>query len=160
MSFPQGLATSITLFLLLAAPLHGQELGDRSKVVLGGVPFSVSVIGAEDVSTLVEIRDQGGTLLGSGAVAAGESRTFTGLRLESRDQLPLQVRMGDTVETLTVPYAPGWFSLMPPLVAIVLALAFKEVITALLAGIWLGALAVAGYDPVQATWRVVDQYVV
>ncbi len=160
MSFPQGFAASLTLFLLLAVPLQGQELGDRSKVVLGGVPFSVSVIGAEDLSTLVEIRDQAGTLLGSGAVAAGETRTFTGLRVESRNQLPLQVRMGDAVESLSVPYAPGWFSLMPPLVAIVLALAFKEVITALLAGIWLGALAVAGYDPVQATWRVVDQYVV
>jgi Na+/H+ antiporter NhaC len=49
---------------------------------------------------------------------------------------------------------------MPPLVAIALALAFKEVITALLAGIWLGTLAVAGYDPIQATWRLVDQYVV
>ena len=51
-------------------------------------------------------------------------------------------------------------SILPPLLAIVLALIFKEVITALLAGIWLGALVVVVYNPLLATWRVVDLYVV
>ncbi|NNF25756.1 MAG: Na+/H+ antiporter NhaC family protein [Gemmatimonadetes bacterium] len=160
MSLCKGFATPIVLLLALAIPASGQQLGDRAKVVLGGVPFSMTVEGADSQSTLVEVRDQAGNLLGSGAVAAGDSRTFTGLLVTSRDQLPLQVRMGDVVETVSIPYAPGWFSLMPPLLAIALALLFKEVVTALLAGIWLGALAVAGYNPVQATWRLIDQYVV
>ena len=160
MSLFKGFATSIPLLVALTFPASGQELGDHSKVVLSGVPFSVTVAGAATQSTLVEIRDQAGTLLGSGAVAAGDSRSFTGLVVDSRGQFPLEVRLGDTVETLSIPFAPGWFSLLPPLLAIVLALAFKEVITALLAGIWLGALAVAGYNPLQATWRLIDQYVV
>ena len=160
MSLFKGFATSIPLLVALTFPASGQELGDHSKVVLSGVPFSVTVAGAATQSTLVEIRDQAGTLLGSGAVAAGGSRSFSGLVVDSRGQFPLEVRLGDTVETLSIPFAPGWFSLLPPLLAIVLALAFKEVITALLAGIWLGALVVAGYNPLQATWRLIDQYVV
>ena len=160
MSLFKGCAPSILLFLAMALPASGQQLGDRAKVVLGGVPFSMTVEGSDSESILVEIRDQTGDLLGSGAVAAGESRTFTGLLVGSSAQLPLQVRMGDTLETVPMPYAPGWFSLLPPLLAIALALLFKEVVTALLAGIWLGALAVAGYNPIQATWRLIDQYVV
>ena len=158
--------TALAGFLLLAAALgsasaHGQNLiADGPGVVLSSVPFELSVHGAAEHSTLVEIRDAEGNLLASGPVAAGETREFRDISVASSELLPLQVRAGDLVEDFSRPFAPGWFSLLPPLVAIVLALIFKEVITALLAGIWLGALAVAGYNPLQATWRLIDQYVV
>ena len=156
---PLGLFVSL---LLLSAPTgtHAQEVAEAPKVILSSVPFTVAVQGAAGFSTLVEIRDAGGTLLASGPVGRGEVREFRDIRIASRDGLPLQVRAGDAVTEISRPFAPGWFSLLPPLVAIVLALIFKEVIAALLAGIWLGALAVAGYNPLQATWRLVDQYVV
>ena len=148
--------------VLLAAPLavSAQEVADAPSVILASVPFTVAVRGADDFSTLVEIRDSGGTLLASGPVGAGETREFHDITVASRDALPLQVRAGVVTEEISRPFAPGWFSILPPLVAIALALIFKEVITALLAGIWLGALAVAGYNPLQATWRLIDQYVV
>ena len=146
----------------LAAPLAGsaQEVVEAPSVILASVPFTVAVRGGDGFSALVEIRDSGGALLASGPVAAGETRAFGDISVSTRDALPLQVRAGDAVEEISRPFAPGWFSILPPLIAIVLALVFKEVITALLAGIWLGALAVAGYNPLQATWRLVDQYVV
>ena len=149
-------------FLLLAAPLAAgaQEAVEAPKVILASIPFSVSVHGGAELSSLVEVRDASGALLASGAVGAGAVREFEGISVGSRDAMPLVVRVGDTVHEISRPFAPGWFSILPPLIAIVLALVFKEVITALLAGIWLGALAVAGYNPIQATWRVVDQYVV
>ncbi len=150
------------ILLPLAAPPAGsaQEVVEAPAVILASVPFTVAVRGGDDFSTLVEIRDAGGALLASGPVAAGEVRAFGDVRISARDALPLQVRAGDAVEEISRPFAPAWFSILPPLIAIVLALVFKEVVTALLAGIWLGALAVAGYNPLQATWRLVDQYVV
>ena len=156
---PLGLLTSL---LLVAAPVGtgAQEVVEAPKVILSSVPFTVAVQGAPALSTLVEIRDARGTLLASGPVGAGETREFRDLAIDSRDALPLQVRAGDTVTPISRPFAPGWFSILPPLLAIVLALIFKEVITALLAGIWLGALVVVGYNPLLAMWRVVDQYVV
>jgi Na+/H+ antiporter NhaC len=83
-----------------------------------------------------------------------------GLVVSSRDRLPLTVQIGQVSEEVSRPFAPGWFSLAPPVFAIVLALVFKEVITALLAGVWLGALAVAGYNPLAAIWRTIDLYAV
>jgi hypothetical protein len=41
---------------------------------------------------------------------------------------------------MTAPIEPGWLTLLPPLVTIVLALVFREVVSSLFAGIWLGAL--------------------
>lgn len=60
---------------------------------------------------------------------------------------------------MTVPIEPGWLSLLPPLVTIVLALVFREVVTSLFAGIWLGALFLESWDPLRAALRSVDQYV-
>jgi len=148
--------------VVLTTPLAGgaQEVVEAPAVILASVPFSVTVRGGPDYSALVEIQDAGGVLLASGPVGAGETREFRNISVASRSALPLQVRAGDFVQEISRPFAPGWFSILPPLVAIVLALIFKEVITALLAGIWLGALAVAGYNPLQATGRLIDQYVV
>ena len=155
--------TLYTCLLLVAAAspaVHAQEAVEGPKVILSSVPFSLTVHGGAEISSLVEVRDAGGMLLASGTVGAGEERELRDLSVDSRDALPLQVRIGETVHLVSAPYAPAWFSILPPLIAIVLALIFKEVITALLAGIWLGALAVAGYNPLQATWRLVDEYIV
>src|SRR6056297_451064 len=46
------------------------------------------------------------------------------------------------------PENAGWISILPPLVAIGLALAIRQVIPALFAGIWIGAWATTGFSPV------------
>ncbi|MFV2007522.1 MAG: Na+/H+ antiporter NhaC family protein [Longimicrobiales bacterium] len=159
-SLHRALVWSMAMLVLVAPSLSAQELAQAPKVILGGVPFSVTLEGAKDTASVYEIRDSGGAVLASGSVEAQESTTIEGLVVANRSGLPLEVRMGGVTETLDRPFAYGWFSLMPPLIAIAMALIFREVITALLAGVWLGALAVAGYNPLQALWRVVDSYVV
>jgi Na+/H+ antiporter NhaC len=51
-----------------------------------------------------------------------------------------------------------WLSLVPPLVAIVLAIWLKDVIVALLAGVFAGALALAGGNPFFAFLRTIDTH--
>ena len=46
---------------------------------------------------------------------------------------------------------PGWLSLAPPLIAIALALLTREVVLSLFAGVWMGALFLAGWDPLVGT---------
>ena len=159
---PARTAWRVVSLLLLATPIgaSAQEVVEGPRVVLGSVPFTLTVHGGEELSSMVEVRSAQGTLIASGTVGAREVREFRNIVVRARGELPLDVRVGDTTHAVDRPFAPGWFSILPPLVAIALALIFKEVITALLAGVWLGALAVAGYNPVQATWRLVDQYVV
>ena len=130
------------------------------RVILGGVPFTLELQGDAGVALDYEVRDAQGTVLRSGSVGAGGTATVNGLVVSTRNGLPLTVQLGQVSEELSRPFAPGWFSLAPPVLAILLALLFKEVITALLAGVWLGALAVAGYNPLSAMWRTIDLYAV
>ena len=60
---------------------------------------------------------------------------------------------------------PLWLSILPPLLAILLALIFKEVVVSLFSGIWLGAFIVGGlrvdsiYYFLQSFYEVVSKYV-
>ncbi len=61
---------------------------------------------------------------------------------------------------------PLWLSILPPLIAIVLALVFKEVIISLFVGVWAGAFIAGGlrfdsfYYLLVSFWEVVSNYVV
>jgi Na+/H+ antiporter NhaC len=50
----------------------------------------------------------------------------------------------------------SWWSLLPPLVAIVLALAFHDVLIALVIGVWIGTTMVAGGNPATGFLRFID----
>jgi Na+/H+ antiporter NhaC len=54
---------------------------------------------------------------------------------------------------------PGWISLLPPVLAIVLALVFKEVVTSLFLGVWFGAFFYAGLNPITGTLRAIDTFI-
>ena len=49
-----------------------------------------------------------------------------------------------------------WWSLLPPLVAIVLALAYRDVLIALVMGVWIGTTMVAGGNPAAGFLRFID----
>ncbi|MFZ1728993.1 MAG: Na+/H+ antiporter NhaC family protein [Bacteroidota bacterium] len=55
---------------------------------------------------------------------------------------------------------PGILSILPPLLAIVLALVLRQVIVSLFAGVWLGAVFVFDYDPFGGFLRVLDHYII
>lgn len=67
---------------------------------------------------------------------------------------------------LRIKRIPLWLSVMPPIIAILLALLFKEVILSLFIGIWTGAFIVGGmrveslYYFMLSIWRVVEKYMV
>ncbi len=149
-----------TALVLLSGPLAGQGVEDHPAVVMGGLSFSLTLEGAPGESSWFEVRSADGTLLRSGTIDANESLVVPDLVVESSAGLPLEVRVGDATESVDAHYAPAWYSIVPPLVAILLALVFREVLAALFAGVWLGALAVAGFNPLAATWRTVDTFVV
>ncbi len=51
-------------------------------------------------------------------------------------------------------------ALVPPLMAIILALVLRQVVLALFAGVWAGALVIAGFDPIASLLRSFDHYIV
>lgn len=54
---------------------------------------------------------------------------------------------------------PGWWSVLPPLIAIAVALALKEVVIALFSGVYLGALMLYQWNPFTAFARTVDSVI-
>ncbi|HSN53855.1 MAG TPA: Na+/H+ antiporter NhaC family protein [Candidatus Sulfomarinibacteraceae bacterium] len=54
--------------------------------------------------------------------------------------------------------AGSWWSLLPPLVAITLALVFRDVLLSLFTGVWLGATLVADGNAAAGFLRVIDTY--
>lgn len=153
----------LALIATLTVPvsLGAQEVVEPPSVVLRGVPFELSLAGAPAGPALpYRVVDAHGSVLAEGTVAAGATAVAQGLEVADRSALPLTVTVGATETQLAPTLTRGWFSLAPPIIAILIALIFREVVTALFAGVWLGALAVAGFNPLEATWRVVDGYVV
>lgn len=54
---------------------------------------------------------------------------------------------------------PGWLSIVPPLLAILLALLIRQVITSLAAGIFIGSLFIYDFNPMVALLRFADHFI-
>lgn len=72
----------------------------------------------------------------------------------------ISVRDRDATAVKTVRAIPGLLSILPPLLAIVLALLLRQVLISLFAGIWLGSVFLFDYDPIGGVFRVADHFVV
>jgi len=66
-------------------------------------------------------------------------------------------------DEFTIRGIPFWLTILPPLIAILLALVFKEVLISLFAGIWTGAFIASGLS-IQGLWlsfmSVLDTYII
>ncbi|UIZ26077.1 hypothetical protein KXD40_001622 [Peronospora effusa] len=62
------------------------------------------------------------------------------------------------VHTTSVAVSPGWISLLPPLVTLLMSAVLGQVTVSLLAGIWCGAIIVSNGNPFVAFLRTFDQY--
>ena len=68
--------------------------------------------------------------------------------------------VGPFMETDALAHLPGWLTVVPPVLAIVLAIALREVVVSLFAGVWLGSTLIHGYDPLTGLLRAIDHYAV
>lgn len=139
---------------------------DAPRIVLTGLPFSLTVRATGFESPVsISIHGAGGRRLGGGTLVPGEDLVVEGLGIEGRQELPLSISTGAETENATVVASvsprtlPGWTSLLPPLLAIILALVFKEVVTSLFIGVWLGAFIFAGLHPITGTMRAIDTFI-
>ncbi len=67
---------------------------------------------------------------------------------------PAAVRAETSVRAI-----PGWLSVVPPILAIGLALVFRDVLVSLFLGVFSGALILASWNPVSAFARSIDGFI-
>ena len=86
------------------------------------------------------------------------------VKSESAQKL-MYLRQDENTQRISVKSIPLWLSIVPPLLAIIIALIFKEVIVALFIGIWSGALIAGGFSLgniggiVSSFFKVLTEYI-
>jgi Na+/H+ antiporter NhaC len=132
---------------------------DLPKVAIAGLVKVTLRLGDDEAAPLdVVLRDAGGAELATAALTPG---TDVELELDlpagvHELSLAAPTRFRESVVFSTRAIS-GWLTVVPPVVAILLALLFRQVIPALLAGVWIGASLVLG-NPLTAVLRTVDRY--
>jgi len=112
-------------------------------VVLKGVPFEATIEDSR-LSDGATVTLTVGAATYDALVADGKA-TFAGVIAEdSPVALSVADNDGAVVATTSTIAIPAWLSLLPALVAIVVALAFRQVVPALFLGIWIGAALAYG----------------
>ena len=130
--------------VLCPSPAYSAEL-DLPRVMLKNIGYDIRLDGDSlDHGTHVEairlvVDDQVIPL-----VKTDDQLIFPNVRASQSPQ-SLQVMAEDTViGEAEVQVIPAWFSILPPLTAIVVALLIRSVLPALVLGLWLGAWALNG----------------
>ena len=135
-----GLLVCLAVFLLVGvAPATAQEVEiDAPSVALSGVPVTVSVSG---VAPPAEIRVNDRTI----ELEGDEDEATAEVELPRTGRFQVHVISdGEEVAETSMRTIPGWLSLLPPIIAIGMALVFKRVVPALFLGVWIGAWIAAG----------------
>ncbi len=155
-----ALPACLTLLVMFAAlPGHAAERG----ILLKEVPrlykpdqglVTETFAPAESLSVSMD-----GTLLFEGTAAELMERGIT-IEASRTGRIPVVLSGGGKESDIELLALHGILSVLPPLVAILIALAFRQVILALLAGVWLGSFFLSGYSIVPSLLRIVDRYIV
>ncbi len=140
---------SLMLVLLFAGTVNAQDTNfSIPEVVLDGIEFDVVLYpGATDSLSAAHY-----TVAGVNEPAAFELNddgvlVASGVRVSgTRAQDVTLLRDGETYLVKTTRSISGWWSIIPPLMAIGMALLTKRVIPALFTGIWFGAMTVIGFS--------------
>lgn len=148
----------VALFALLAVtqaqPIRASQWTiTPPEVALGGVPCAVVIKGPQEAFPVVLVS-------AAGRVALEASGTIEGLLLKRGEVLRLETEAGEVLAERDVRVLPGWTSVLPPLLAIVLALLTRQVLVSLVIGGWFGCLLLVGGQPLVALLRFGDRFLV
>ena len=129
--------------LLISTQAFTLEI-EAPAILLTNVPAGISVHGAlPDEQVRLSFA---GTSRVASANADGTA-VFSEIVAERRGSFALaasSTESGSASSNLRV--LPGWVSILPPLVAILIALVLRNVIPALLVGVWLGATSLRSFS--------------
>ena len=128
-----------------------------------GVDVQVTVRATGHIPTgtvPLEVRDAGGRLRAEGRLETGADAVLVLSDVRGGQSLTASVPgLYATGVRFSIRTVPGWLTLLPPLLAIALALMFRQIVPALFGGVWVGAWIVHGGAFVGAL-RTIDGYIV
>lgn len=128
-----------------ASPAWAQDYEiDAPPLALAGIPFDVLIAGEAAAAEVLAVRAGGQTLA---AEVQDGGLSVAGIVIPSSGAAEIELLVnGSVVAEASVRVIPGWISIMPPLIAILVALITKNVIPALFLGLWFGSFAINGFS--------------
>lgn len=168
MSYKKNFLNLIIFFLLFYVILSSLASAQEKKyeldvpsLILTGVPFTVKVkplaeVPKKPIAFILSSEQEG--ILFQGELSESGEMAVKGLRLSQAGVSHFSLQIGGETIRQQSRVIPGILSILPPLVAIALALLLRQVIVSLLAGVWLGALFIYNYNPLTAFLRTLDRY--
>ena len=135
------------------------------RIVLTGVPFEVVAIPQNESGD--PVAGYSGTPGLSGAEASGSTTrrddgavVFADVRVGSSGRFDISAMDGPARGSAGTRAIPGIWSLAPPVLAILLAILFRQVVLALVAGVWIGSTLLLDFNPLAGFFDVGSRYVI
>lgn len=127
-------------------------------IVLRKVPFSISIESSRNIN---EIIFPEGKEKWHGIIRRTEQAVIVdSIVLKETGKKSLSLKVDSREINFCVRVIPGWVTLLPPLVAIALALLIREMIVSLFAGIWIGVSVICNYNLFQGFLTSLREYIV
>lgn len=137
---------SIIFTLLVASNVYANTEISAPSVALTDVPFSISVSGHDSNRACDYSLELEGNLIQPSLCAPEQNIEFEFLRFTEASSDSAKLLLDDdAVAEASINVLPGWVSLLPPLISILMALVFKSVVPALFLGVWIGSFAIMGF---------------
>lgn len=161
MKFPGKHIIVVSLFLMQLLVVNAQEVKFQiPTIILADVSSTIQVL--SDQKELKNISVTINNEVVDVQLINGEGE-FKYLFTEEQDVF---LKTSEVSYTQHVNPIPGWLSIIPPLIAIMMALVFREVISSLFTGIFVGASIIHGYSDgfffglINGFKSVVDTYLI
>ena len=150
----------VFLFVLASATARAESpvTIDLSPIGVKGVRTEVKLTASDSATSEVEYRLTMGDEVSEGSLSAGTTETVV-WKPAKLGEVSVSVESRGRVSTENIRILPGFLTILPPLLAIGLALATRQVLVSLFLSIWLGAAFIYNYNPVSALWRTADTYI-
>jgi Na+/H+ antiporter NhaC len=145
------------IFLLLTIASFPQKIS-TSSVVLEDINFSVKVNELPDSIHFVILKISSDKYSESFRYNVTDGKVDTSISLNQTGDFKITLAGFNLKTNLRV--LPGILSILPPLIAIILALIFRQVVVSLMLGIFLGTVFIYDYNPLTGFLRLIDTYII
>jgi len=144
--------------LFISSSLFPQSVS-VSSTALEGIEFSFVVSGLPDSVSSVNLIIQNDTYKDEVVLNASAGKIDTSLVINDTGNFYL-IFPQLNVERVSVRVFPGLLSIIPPLLAILFTLIFRQVILSLILGVYAGAVFIYDYNPLIGLLRLIDKYII
>ncbi len=157
--FTQRFILVVLIVFSLAVPASAELTVSGPSFTLSSVKTELKISGLNSdnpAPALYKIEFNG--VVASSGVALEKDLNRLEVKFNQSGNNKVKITVNDASATTEVRVISGWLSILPPIIAIVLALITREVISSLFVGIWFGATLIFDFNPLIGFLRALDKY--